>query len=88
MNDTLKFMTKDDVKAGRRFYHKDDHHSQEFAFRKNFGRTLYLKRNNFKAVGEITGVFDDGFEVSIWLFNQEAKVRIPYNECIIIEPKL
>lgn len=79
-------MTRDDVKAGRRFYHKDDHYSSEFSIRKQFGRQLILKRFS-DPIGLITSIDDDSFTISYWLFNQELSVKIPYSELLIIEPK-
>lgn len=80
-------MTSVDVKAGRRFYHKDDYRSQEYAFRKQFGRHLTLMRGSNRNVGQITGIFEDAFQLTIWLMNQEVSVLIPYTECLIIEPR-
>lgn len=80
-------MTKDDVKAGRRFYHKDDHRSQEFTFRKEFGWRISLKRDSYKSIGEVTSFDHTSFTISTWFFNQELSLKIPFSECIIIEPK-
>lgn len=82
-----KTMTKEDVKAGRRFYHQDDHISYEYSFRKRFGRQLLLVKSQSIQVGLITNIAEDGFTVSTWLFNQEVSVFVPYNELLIIEPK-
>lgn len=85
---TPKSMTRDDVKAGRRFYHKDDHFSCEFAFRKQFGRQLVLKKFTGHSVGLITEITEVDFTISYWLFNQELSVKVPFTELIIIEPKI
>ena len=86
-DNAIQFMNKGDVKAGRRFYHKDDHFSSEFAFRKQFGRQLVVKKYNGHTVGLITEVTEFDFTISYWLFNQELAVKIPFTELIIIEPK-
>lgn len=79
-------MTKDDVKSGRRFHHKEDHRSQEYAFRKKFGRHLFLKKGTLRDVGEVTSINEESFTLSTWVLGQEISVKIPYTECIIIEP--
>jgi len=86
-NSIERTMTSEDVKAGRRFYHKDDYRSMEYAFRKQFGKHLSLLRGSHKNIGEITGIFEDAFQLTIWLMNQEVSVLIPYSECLIIEPR-
>jgi len=85
--DVPKTMTKEDVKAGRRFYHQDDHISYEYSFRKRFGRQLLLVKSQSIQVGLITKIAEDGFTVSTWLFNKEVSVFVPYEGLLIIEPK-
>lgn len=81
------YMTKNDVRAGRRFYYKEDFRTHCFSFSKLFGKRLIVKNAGQTKIGEVTGIFEDGFLLSVWFFNQEISIIIPYSELILIEPK-
>lgn len=87
MDKKAKYMTKQDVIPGRRFHHKETFRSNECNFSKHMGKGIYMRQGSYKHVGEVTAVFEDAFQLSVWIFGQEATVLIPFSECIIIEPK-
>lgn len=82
----FKTMTRSDVKAGIKFFHKEEHFTMEWSFRKQFGKDLVLYKRHSHQVALVTGVTDTGFDISVWLFNQEATVHIPFDQVYIIDP--